>query len=312
MQENTKQPEVLFLGRTTLDALYWLDRLPEEDTKCYAGKFHAAVGGPAANAALTHAMLGGQSYLITSLGQGMWADAARGEFRRHGVQVADLAKETAFETPLVTVLVSAENSSRTCINPPLHTACFPVLDAAWEKAVPETWGAMPAVALTDGFHLAETLPLLATLHEHGAAICLDGGSWKPGTEKLAPLLRTAICSERFQTPREFGGASGPEAVLQWFAAQGVREVAITRGPRSILGREAGRSFEIEIEAIDAADTLGAGDVLHGAWSFFRARGLNFEAALRKAAQVATESCKTLGIDGWNRKLQAETAQGLRC
>jgi hypothetical protein len=29
-------PRALFVGRSTLDALYRLDRLPEEDTKVYA------------------------------------------------------------------------------------------------------------------------------------------------------------------------------------------------------------------------------------------------------------------------------------
>ena len=37
-------PRVLFVGRTTLDALYWLDRLPEEDTKIYARELRVMPG----------------------------------------------------------------------------------------------------------------------------------------------------------------------------------------------------------------------------------------------------------------------------
>ncbi|HWT64620.1 MAG TPA: hypothetical protein VN151_00795 [Terracidiphilus sp.] len=36
------QKRVLFAGRTTLDVLYRLDHLPEEDTKAYASALHAA------------------------------------------------------------------------------------------------------------------------------------------------------------------------------------------------------------------------------------------------------------------------------
>ena len=63
-------PRVLFLGRTTLDVLYRLDNLPEEDTKVYASQLQAAPGGPAVNAAITHALLGGEAMLVSAVGSG--------------------------------------------------------------------------------------------------------------------------------------------------------------------------------------------------------------------------------------------------
>jgi sugar/nucleoside kinase (ribokinase family) len=292
-------PRVLFLGRTTLDALYWLEQLPEEDSKVYASAFHAAVGGPAANAARTHARLGGKSLLISAVGGGIWGDAARAEFQRRAIDLLDLAAATAYQTPLTAVLLGAGRSSRTIVNPPLAAIDLPALPGVWAEAVPAGWGGAPAVALTDGFHLAQTLPLLAGLRAAGTTICLDGGSWKPATERLAPLLTTAICSERFTLPASISGgaSSDPAGLFHWFAAQGVEEIAVTRGPRPILGYERGRRFEIEIERIDAAGTLGAGDVLHGAFCHFRAQGESFEPALRRAARVATASCQRLGMGG---------------
>jgi len=78
----------------------------------------------------------------------------------------------------------------------------------------------------------------------------------------------------------------------------VPHIAVTRGARSIIGWERGRSFEIEIATIDAADTLGAGDVLHGAFCYHFARTRQFESALRIAAEVATRSCQSHGIRSW--------------
>jgi sugar/nucleoside kinase (ribokinase family) len=144
------------------------------------------------------------------------------------------------------------------------------------------------------------LPLLAACKAAGAALCLDGGSWKPGTDELAPLLTAAICSERFTVP---GRPAGPESIFAWFAAQGVPQIAVTRGPRPILGSDHGSRFEIEIEPIEAQDTLGAGDVLHGAFCYYFAREGNFEAALRQAAKVATLSCKFHGVQSWAAQLR---------
>jgi sugar/nucleoside kinase (ribokinase family) len=105
----------------------------------------------------------------------------------------------------------------------------------------------------------------------------------------------AICSERFAVPSAVADA---QSTLAWFAEQGVPHVAVTRGARPILALDRGRRFEIEIEPVEAVDTLGAGDVLHGAFCFFLAQGEDFESSLRRAADIATRSCKGLGIVHW--------------
>lgn len=285
------QTHVLFAGRTTLDVLYCLDRLPEEDTKAYARTFHAAPGGPACNAAITCALLGGEAALVSAVGQGPWAEVVRDELKRRGIRLIDMAAETEYETPLTTVLVSSENSTRTIVNPPPASAPIEALEPAWNPQ----WGEMPRVMLTDGFHLKETLPFLNACHKAGAALCLDGGSWKPGTEELAPLLTAAVCSERFSAP---GARPDAEGTLGWFAERGVPCAAVTRGPRAILGLERGRRFEVEIPEIEAVDTSGAGDVLHGAFCYEFARSGAFEPSLRFAAEVASRSCRSVGIGGW--------------
>lgn len=281
---------VLFAGRTTLDALYWLDGLPREDTKVFARAFRVAPGGPACNAAITHALLGGEATLLSAVGTGPWADVVRAELDRRGIRLVDLAA-SGYETPLTTVLVNATASTRTIVNPPVAQGCLPALGGAWNSS----WGDPPKVALTDGFYLKETLPLLGALRDGGTALCLDGGSWKAETDALAPLLTVAICSERFAVP---GMAADAESTLAWFTGQGVPHVAVTRGARAILGLDRGRRFEIAIEPVAAVDTLGAGDVLHGAFCFFFAESGDFEDALRRAAEIATRSCKGLGIVHW--------------
>ncbi len=291
--DSADNARVLFVGRTTLDVLYRLDRLPEEDTKIYADALLAAPGGPATNAALTHALLGGESLLISAIGGGPWAAQVRETLAQYRVQSIDLAAGTVYETPLVTVLVNTARSTRTAVNPPLAAVEFPALPARWNA----TWGARPRVALTDGFHLDATLALLRGCRDDGTALVLDGGSWKPGTDALAPLLTAAICSERFTLP---GKTRDAETTLQWFAAQGVPFVAVTRGPRPILVLDHGHRYEIAIAPIDAVDTLGAGDVLHGAFCHSLALSGDCEQALREASRVATRSCAGLGVSAWKR------------
>ncbi|HWE87497.1 MAG TPA: PfkB family carbohydrate kinase [Terracidiphilus sp.] len=284
-------PHVLFAGRTTLDALYLLDALPGEDTKVFARDFHVAPGGPACNAAITHAMLGGHATLLSAVGQGAAADFVRRELDRHAIRLTDLAAGTDYETPMTAVLANASASTRTIVNPPVAPLKIPSLGRGW----PAHWEDRPELALTDGFYLEETLLLLEGLRNTGSQLCFDGGSWKPGTDALAPLLTAAICSERFAPP---GFSPDAESTLAWFAKHGVPHIAVTRGPQPILCLDHGRRFEITVEQVQAVDTLGAGDVLHGAFCFHFAASGNFEESLRRANGIATRSCTGLGIGCW--------------
>lgn len=170
----------VFIGRTTMDAVYWLDHLPAEGTKVFANAFRVAPGGPACNAAITHALLGGKTTLVSTLGRGIWADAVRKRLDALGVRIIDLAEGTAYETPLTTVLIGGEKATRTIVNPPPDSVQLRKVES-WNEA----WGPLPRVALSDGFYLPETLPLLHNLRSVGTELCLDGGSWKPGTEELS-------------------------------------------------------------------------------------------------------------------------------
>jgi sugar/nucleoside kinase (ribokinase family) len=283
-------PRALFVGRTTFDVAYALDLFPAEDTKVYASALRAAPGGPATNAAITHALLGGKAILMSAVGGGPWSIPVRAELAQLGVDLIDLARGTSYETPLTTVMLNTANSTRTIVNPPQSSLSFNSPEA-WDPAR----GEIPDLVLSDGFYVAETLDMLAACRHTGAALCLDGGSWKPGTPELARLLTVAICSERFAVP---GIAAHPDATLAWFAEQGVPHIAVTRGSKPIVGWERGHRFEIEIATINAVDTLGAGDVLHGAFCYHFARTRQFEPALRLAADVATRSCQSHGIRAW--------------
>lgn len=282
------RPSVLFLGRATLDVVYSLHHFPSQDTKIFAHAMHVAPGGPATNAAITHALLGGQAQLMTAIGSGPWASPVRSELERLKIGLIDLATGTSYQTPLTTILVNKAGATRTIVNPPASSVAL-MRPEIWEPA----WGPPPTLVLTDGFHLPETLPLLRALKTAGAQICLDGGSWKTGTDELAKLLSVAICSERFAIPVT---SADSEAVIHWFRERGVPHIAITRGARPILGWDRKRRFEIEITQVNAIDTTGAGDVLHGAFCFEFAKTGGFEQSLRTAAEIATRSCCHLGIE----------------
>src|SRR5215475_13452345 len=84
------------------------------------------------------------------------------------------------------------------------------------------------------------------------------------------------------------------AALAAIAATTSSFLAVTQGPRDVLWREAATLRRSPVFAVEAIDTLGAGDVYHGAFTLALAEGRDVVAALRFAAAAAGLKCTRLG------------------
>jgi sugar/nucleoside kinase (ribokinase family) len=99
-----------------------------------------------------------------------------------------------------------------------------------------------------------------------------------------------VCPADFHPP----GTATPGEALDWLTGHGVPHVAVTRGAEPVLLPDG----EIPVPRVAVADTLGAGDVFHGALTFALAEGQPFEAALGAAATVAARACGSFGTRAW--------------
>ena len=113
---------------------------------------------------------------------------------------------------------------------------------------------------------------------------------------LLPHAQAAICSADFRL-----AGNDPAADLR---ALGVRQVAITAGAGPIRWWESSdqhtfsASGRLQPPEVTAVDTLGAGDVLHGAFCWHAARGLAFADALAAASALASDRCAHVGLASW--------------
>ena len=62
------QPKGIFVGLSTIDIIYTVSEHPAPNTKIAAQSQQIFVGGPATNAAVTFAFLGGSTTLMTPSG----------------------------------------------------------------------------------------------------------------------------------------------------------------------------------------------------------------------------------------------------
>ncbi len=284
-------PEALFVGLSTLDIANAVDRYPAEDTKAQALDQFLGAGGPAANAAVACAIVSGRpATLITALGTHPLADLVRHDLTSRHVTVVDATPDRTDTPPLSSIVVALEARSRTIVG----------LDGARiEAAYTAELGRYvddAAVVLVDGHHPELALSIARRASETGVPVVLDAGRWKPVHDRLLPLTDVAICSAAFFPPGVEGGGM---ALLEHLRAAGPTHVAVTRGPEPILFGEDGGYGTIDVMPVTgAADTLGAGDILHGAFCAYYSEGRSFVDSLTAASAVSTLSCRTFGTRNW--------------
>ena len=154
-----------------------------------------------------------------------------------------------------------------------------------------------SLVLVDGHNLDLCIEAAQCASEAGIHVVFDGGSWKTGTENLLRHVDTAICSEDFVPPHLT--SPSVDTILSYLS-QFVRRAALTRGARPVLFREGPLHGEVPVPRAEVVDTLGAGDIYHGAFCYYHLTkpGQPFAELLAEAAKVASLSCAHFGPREW--------------
>lgn len=288
------RPRGIFAGLATLDVIHRIDAPPGPNQKITANAQFVAAGGPAANAAVTFAALGGEAMLLTALGQGTIADTITAELREQGVEVIDIAPALRDVAPVSSVAVLEATGERSVIGGDATGLRAPRPDTDHVRELL----AGADVVLLDGHH-PELARAVRDAAQHAALpSVLDAGRWKPIMDELVGAVTDVVASADFRTPAA-GTAEDTATELQ---SRGATTVVTTAGPDPVQWWQRGRRGELPVPQIQAVDTLGAGDVFHGAYAYALAAGADVEERIRFAAEVAAIRCSMVGPRSWLRAI----------
>ena len=277
----------LFVGLITLDCIYRVNHVPSSDEKIVAEESLLVAGGPATNAAIAFAALGNRARLAGALGQHPLADLIRTDLATYGVEIIDLTPQLTAPPPLSTILVTAATGDRAVVS---RNA---VGRQAAPAAVPDLLTDVLTdvdIVLIDGHQMATSQTIAIAAQSPAIPIVIDAGSWKPGFDSVLPLATSVIAAAKFQLP-------GQADTLAALSALGIAEVAITHGPSPIAMGHRGKIGQLPVPTVAVQDTLGAGDIFHGAFCHYRLQ-VPFIEALTHAAQIAAQSCQHFGPRAW--------------
>ena len=274
--------DVLCVGQASFDLVFAVARHPGENEKIAATEYTCCGGGPAANAAVTVARLGGSAAFAGYLDNTIYGETHYLELQKEGID-CDLIVRGNRPTPLSAIIVKPDGA-RTVVNHRVKTVPLrpEQLDCRFTDC---------KVMLFDGHEplLGEYFAELA--RQMGIPTVLDAGSTHAGTRKLAPMVDYLVCSEPFAL--EYSGREDPGQAMDLLGDL-APFVVITCGERGLLWKTPEERGSMEAFRVGTVDTTGAGDVFHGAMVLALARRTEWQNGLRFASAAAALCCRKLG------------------
>lgn len=270
---------VLVAGQAVLDFIFEVEEIPSKPEKYRAREAQIVGGGCAANAAVAVARLGGAAHFAGRVGDDEIGRLIAEGLRAEGVNTNNLAQ------------VKAGRSSYSAVH----------IDPAGERQIvnlrgaglgdPTDWTLPPLSAvLADTRWDTGALAAFALARAVGIPAVLDGEA--PVSPALAEAATHVVFS--LQGIRDFCGTDELDTALRAASRQLPGWVAVTDGAAGVYHLEGGALVHSPAFAVDVVDTLGAGDVWHGAFTLALAEGQSERDAICFASATAALKCTVSG------------------
>lgn len=278
---------VACVGLAVLDIVFSVETHPDRGRKTFADAMTVIGGGPAANAAVTVARLDGDARFIGRLGDDIVGDLIIDDFARWGVDASGVRRIPSVPSPVSSIVVEADGE-RTIVN---HSDRR--LFAPDDGVAPGDLTGVHAV-LGDLLWPTGAISAMHAARAAGIPAVLDFDETPRGPVGVVLTAPTHII---FSAPALAAVSGEQDSLLGLRSVRAMTTswIAVTLGAGGVLWLDdAGEPRQSPAFAVDAIDTLGAGDVFHGAFTLGLAEGRPIEEVIRRASAVAALKCTHFG------------------
>ena len=278
-------PNILCVGQAVQDFVFGVDEIPDRAEKFRADRFEAVGGGPAATAAVAITRLDGRAAVAARLGDDGVADLIVAELEGYGVDCRLMRRFAGCMSSLSAVILDGKGE-RLIVN--YLDKALPS-DAGWlPDALPEGTGAV----LADTRWPEGAGAMLALAKAAGLPAVLDGDRPVPkDIDFLRAASHLAFSAEGLQ---DFSGSGDHETSLSRVAEETDAWCCVTLGAGGVSYVSGDETGTVPAFPVTPVDTLGAGDVWHGAFALALADGQDEVNAVRFASAVEALKVRRFG------------------
>lgn len=280
--------KVVCVGHSTYDTTLPMDSYPTENVKYRIGKHIECGGGPASNGAYLLAKWGLDVTIASVIGKDYYGERIIEDFTKIGANTRYLEQREGHDTSSSFIIANMSNGSRTIITSKKN----PIRKLSSEVNIEAD------LILIDGEH-PETA--YEVLEKNPKAISiLDAGRLNEDTKFLGKKVSYVVCSKDFA--EEFSKKKIPTSLNKNTLIEIYEELKTYFNTNIIITLEAEGSFTkidndyeiIPSVKVKALDSTGAGDIFHGALTYFIGKNYSLREAIRLASITGAISVTRIG------------------
>jgi sugar/nucleoside kinase (ribokinase family) len=281
-------PRILCIGMPVRDLTFRVQGLPARGSKENASHFDEICGGNALNGAIGITRLGGRASICGPMGDAR-ETTSRYIFEKmahEGIDTKHLVHMPGLVTPISNIMIdpSGERTIVTFRDPELWKVHLPAADTLLEDC---------DAILTESRCAAFCTDLCAEATRRGIPVIVDvdrAMSLREGL--LSASSHLVFSSEPLQ---ETAGVTDDGEALKKIAKLTPSFLAGTRGAQGTIWLDEHQNLQqTPAFPVHTVDTLGAGDVFHGAFALAITEKQDLRAALRFASAAAALKCTRFG------------------
>jgi sugar/nucleoside kinase (ribokinase family) len=283
-----RPPRILCVGMPVRDLTFRIDTLPAHGAKKRAEHFEEICGGNAVNAAISIARLGGRAALAGPMG-----DACESSYRfivdqlaREQIDGSSVVPMPGLATPVSAVMID-QSGERTIVT---------FRDRRlWQVQLPNAEAVLPncGAILIENRCAPFGTELCRAAQARGIAVVVDIDRPMALDDPLLSVASHLVFS--IDALRTTASAQSDEQALRKLATLTPAFLAGTRGPQGTIWLDQqGDVRETPAFKVNAVDTLGAGDIFHGAFTLAITEQQSIPDALTFASAAAALKCTRFG------------------
>ncbi|HEV2214784.1 MAG TPA: ribokinase [Terracidiphilus sp.] len=287
----TRKP-IVVVGSVTMDMVACAPEIPRTGQTVIGTSFHLTPGGKGANQAVAIARLGYPVQMIGLVGEDVYGPALLENLAREGVNTSSMA-QVAGSSGLAPIFLSATGENSIIVVPGANAKMSPAI-VEEHRAVLVSAGMVlcqleiPMKTLAHTLALCDELDVPVMLDPAPAATLevevLRRVAWFTPNESEAEYFLQEDCS--------------PEQAVAQLHARGLQGIVLKRGAAGAFVADAsGKAEYVPGFAVEAIDTVGAGDCFNGAFAVALMEGMDTWAAARFANAAAALSVTGKGAQG---------------
>jgi sugar/nucleoside kinase (ribokinase family) len=282
-----KRAAVLCAGGAVQDIVMRVEAFPKAGHKVQASEYVTTIGGQSGNAAVAVARLGGVSLYAGTMGAPDDPVAAEivAALEKEGVDCSGTVRVPGAQSSVSLIMLDAEGEKMiaTRRDSGLNDAKLPNIAALVQRA---------DAVLADNRYPLFAVPVCQAAKARGIPRVLDFDKPTKFDDTLLLLSTHVIASA--DASREATGENDLKAALKTMGQHLDCFLAITDGPAGYYWLDQGEVRHAKAFKVDVVDTLGAGDVFHGAFALRLAETKDEAEAMRFASAAAAIKCTRFG------------------